>query len=184
MHISNTKITFRSWDEYDLSEDAQIDKYALDVEAEKQAHLMCKWIELLSAAQGELSKTKEVLNDTEARLFLKAKTDGIPSLGGKPTEATVKAWVHTQPEYRKAQRQKRKADDAVHYLQNARSVLEHRKTCLKIEADLWICGYYARPSIYKEIKEDINKEKKKEHSIKLKKSMRKRHLRQDSSITS
>ncbi len=173
------KIIFREWDEYNLSEDAALDKYDLDVEAENQSHLMQKWLELLTQAQAELSKAKEVINNTEADLFLKVKIEGVPALGTKPTEATVKAYVHTQPEYKKAQRRKRKAENNVHYLQNARSVLEHRKTMIKVEADLWICGYFSRPSIHGEIKKELEDERRVEHISELKKTLTKRHKRQN-----
>jgi len=174
----NKKIQFREWDEYNLAEDAYFDKYALDLEAEDQPHLMCKWLELLTQAQAELSKAKEVMANTEAKLFLKVKTEGVPSLGTKPTEATVKAYVHTQPEYRKAQRRKRKADNDVHYLQNARSVLEHRKTMIKVESDLWVCGYFAKPHVSGEVKKELDEERRKTHATKLEDSLKKRHKRQ------
>jgi len=177
------RLTFREWDDYNLSEDAYFDKYALDIEAEDQTHLMCKWLELLTEAQAELSKAKEVMANVEAKIFLKVKTEGVSSLGSKPTEATVKAYVHTQPDYRKAQRRKRKAENNVHYLQNARSVLEHRKTMIKVEADLWICGYFSKPHIKGDIKSELEEGRRKQHSEKLEESLKKRHKRADISQT-
>jgi len=170
------KITFRSWDEYDLGADAQIDKYALDFEAENQPALMVKWLELLTTAQAELSKSKEVFQNEEAKLLLKAKSEGIPDIP-KPTDPVAKAWVYTQPSYRKAQRRKRKADNTVTYLQNARSVLEHKKTMIKVEADLWITGYFARPRVSGDITDKIDDERKKIHSGKIKETLERRHLR-------
>lgn len=178
MNDFDEKIVFREWDEYNLAEDAQFDKYALDIEAETQPHLMQKWLELLTQAQAELSKAKEVLNNTEAKEFLKVKTEGVHILGSKPTEATVKAYVSVQPECRKVQRRKRKAENNVQYLQNARSVLEHRKTMIKVEADLWITGYYARPHVNNNIKKELDENRKTEHAAELKKALTKRHKRQ------
>jgi len=171
------RLIFRDWDDYDLGEDASFDKYALDIEAEDQPMLMEKWLGLLTQAQGELSKAKEVLQNEEAKLFLKTKKDGIPDIP-KPTEAAVKAYVVIQPEYRKAQRRKRKAENNVAYLQNARSVLEHRKTMIKVEADLWITGYFARPHVSDDVKEQLDESRKQQHAKKLEKSLEKRHLRQ------
>lgn len=170
------KLVFREWDTYDLAADAELDKYALDIEAEGQSALMAKWIELLSQAQAELSKAKELLGNEEAKLLLQAKAHGIPDIP-KPTDPIAKAWVRTQPSLRKLQRRKRKADNNVAYLQNARSVMEHRKTMIKVEADLWITGFFARPGIRSEVTEEIDKGRKEEHSEHLKKSMEKRHLR-------
>ncbi len=61
------RLKFREWDEYDLSKDARFDKYALDIDAEDQAQLMEKWVTLLSQAQAELLKAKEVLRNWEAK---------------------------------------------------------------------------------------------------------------------
>lgn len=172
------KIVFRDWDTYDLYEDVQVDKYALDLEAERQPHLMQKWLDLLTQAQAELSRSKEVMNNIDAKLFLQAKTEGVPELGQKPTEATVKAWVHSQPDYKKAQRRKRKAENDVQYLQNARSILEHRKAMIKVESDLWICGYFAKPLVSGGLKEQLNEERKQQHATKLENSLNKRRRRQ------
>lgn len=174
----DNKIIFREWDEYDLSKDAFFDKYALDLEAEEQPHLMQKWLELLTQAQAELGKAKEVLSNTETKEFLRVKTEGVPALGSKPTEATVKAYVQTQPAYRKVQRRKRKAENNVHYLQNARSVLEHRKAMIKVEADLWICGYFSKPHVTGEAKKELDEDRRLLHASKLEESMSKRHKRQ------
>jgi len=167
-------IKLKEWEEYDLYEDATLDKYNLEEEAERHPHIVQKWLELLSQAQAKLAKSKEVLANVEAKLFLTAKTIGVQSLGSKPTESTVKAWVHTQPEFRKAQRRKRKAENDVQYLQNARSVLEHKKLCLKVETDLWICGFFSRPK-------SINKAEHQDAKDSLKKAMQKRHKRQEES---
>lgn len=172
------KLKFREWDTYDLYEDAKFDKYALDIDAENQSQLMEKWVTLLSQAQAELLKAKEVVLNQEARLFLKVKTEGVPILGSKPTEATVKAWVHTQPDYRKAQRRKRKAQNNVQYLQNAKSVMENRKSMIKVEHNLWICGYFSRPHITDEVKKELDENRRVQCAGELKKSMSKRHKRQ------
>ncbi|RLI66875.1 MAG: hypothetical protein DRO67_00435 [Candidatus Asgardarchaeum californiense] len=178
MNEFDGKLKFRDWDEYDLHEDAKFDKYALDIDAENQAQLMEKWVTLLSQAQAELLKAKEVVLHQEAKLFLKVKTEGVPALGPKPTEATVKAWVHTQPEYRKAQRRKRKAQNNVQYLQNAKSVMENRKSMIKVEANLWITGYFARPHIKEDVKKELDESRRLQCANELKKSMIKRHRRQ------
>ncbi len=173
------KIKFREWDEYNLSEDAYFDKYELDTEAENQPHLMQKWVELLSQAQAELSHAKEVLANTEAKELIAVKTEGVPSLGQKPTEATVKAYVLTRPAVKKAQRRKRKAENNVHYLQNARSVLEHRKAMIKVESDLWICGYFSKPHVSAKEKGVLDETQRGKQKEKLRNTLSKRHKRQE-----
>lgn len=177
MNDFDEKIKFRTWDEYDLTADAAIDKYALDLDAESHSHIMNKWLELLAQAQAELSKSKEVMAHVEAKLFIKAKTESIPELGSKPTDSTTKAWIRLQPELKKALRRKRKAENNVQHLQNAKTVLEHRKHMIKVESDLWICGYFSKPYVSKAAKEELESNRKEQHASKLKDSLEKRHKR-------
>ena len=172
------RLQFREWDEYDLSSDAEIDKYALDIEAENQPMLMVKWVELLTQAQAELSKAKERVANEEARLLLHAKGNGIPDIP-KPTDPIAKAWVRTQPSLRKLQRAKRKSENNVAYLQNARSVMEHKKAMIKVTSDLYITGYFAKPHVSGSIKREGELEGREEHAKKLKESLSKRHLRSE-----
>lgn len=172
----DSRFVFKEWENYDLSDDATVDKYALEEAAEEHSTIMQKWLDLLAQAQAELLKSKEVLQNEEAKLFLKFKAEGIPDIS-KPTEATVKAYVCIQPEYRKAQRRKRKAENNIAYLQNARSVMDHRKAMIKVTSDLWICGYFARPHVSGDIKKQVNEERKEEQAETLKSSLQKRHLR-------
>lgn len=172
----DNKIEFRSWDTYNLSEDAELDRYALDLEAEKQSELMCKWIELLTQAQAKLGKAKEALQNVEAELLLEVKTNGIPDIA-KPTDSVAKAWVQVHPKRVKAQEGKLQADNNVTYMQNARTVLENKKNMIKVESDLWITGYFARPSVPGEVKEELENDRKENHTKALKKSLRRRHLR-------
>lgn len=171
------RFTFREWDTYDLGEDAQLDKYALDLEAENQAHLYLKWSELLVQAQAQVSKLKEVVQNKEAELILKAKEEGIPGID-KPTEAAIKSWVITQSAYKRNATKKRKAENDVAYLQNALKVLEHKRTMIKIEADLWITGYYARPHVTDEMIGELEESRRKHVSNQIERSLTKRHLRQ------
>lgn len=172
------KLQFNEWEDYNLLDDVSLDKYQLDLEAERHGEKMVKWLELLTQVQAESARTKEVLQNKEAELLLKVKSEGIPGQSGKPTDTACKAWVTVQPEYKTAAREKRKADNNILYLQNAKIVLEHRKTMIKVEADLWICGYFAKPHISGEIRDSLDETAKEKHSDKLKNSMSRRHLRQ------
>jgi len=173
----DSRFVFKEWESYDLAEDLKIDKSMLDEIAENHSAIMQKWLDLLVQAQAELSKAKEVLQNVEAELFLKAKTGDVPELP-KATDATVKAWGLTQDVYRRAARRKRKAENNVAYLQNARSILEHRKAMIKTDADLWICGYFARPLVNGEVKNAIAEQHKEKQAAQLKESLKKRRLRQ------
>ena len=169
----------REWDTYDLSEDATLDKYRLDEEAERQAVCMDKWMDLLYQAQSILAKKKREFQYIDAELTIDARNGGMTGItpGKNITDTMVKAWVCTQPKYRKALEDRDKAENDVTYLQNARTVLEHRKTMLKIEADLWICGYFARPSVPKEVRDNADAERKEQAKQTLASTLAKRHRR-------
>lgn len=172
------RIIVKEWEEYNLHEDSQYDIYDLDNVANKHSAVVDKWLELLAVAQTQVSVAKELLQNEESTLFLKAKLGNVPDLGTKPTDSLAKAWVQTQPEIRRAQRKKRKADNNVTFLQNARSVMEHRKSMIKINHEQWVCGYFSRPKghIVRDMQADEGA--KQEVSEKLKESLIKRHKRQ------
>lgn len=142
-----SKLTFRDWDTYDLVADSYLDKDNLDEEARAQPHLMAKWLTLLTEALAEQAKANERLKDVEGDLFLKGRTEGVRELGSKPTEATVKAWVRQQKKFKRAMRDKIEADKAVTYLNNAKTVLVHKKDMIIKESELWMTGYYSRPNV-------------------------------------
>jgi len=174
----DSKFEFNEWESYDLGEDAQLDKYALDNEAEVQARLYQKWSELLVQAQAELSKLKEEEQNVEAELVLLAKKQGIPEVT-KPTDMTIKAWVLTHRNYKVVTSKKRRAENNVAYLSNALKVLEHKRSMIKIETDLWITGYYAKPHIPGEVKKELDENRRMQHTNQLRKSLHKRQLRQE-----
>ena len=64
------------------------------------------------------------------------------------------------------------------YLNNAKTVMENRKSMIKVEADLWICGFFARPHIREEVKKELDESRREQCASELKKSMTKRHLRE------
>lgn len=171
------RLEFREWDTYNLGEDLELDKYALDIAAQEQAHKYQKWSELLVQEQAKVSKLKEELANREAELTLKVRRDGVPDIP-KPTETVYKAWVQTQNSYKRILADKRKAENNVAYLQNALRALEHLKAMIKVEDDLWITGYFARPHISEDVREELDEHRRVQHATKLKKSMEKRHLRQ------
>jgi hypothetical protein len=174
------RLTFSEYENYDLSVDAELDKYALDIEAEHQAHLYQKWSELLVQAQAKLSNIKEKIANLEAHLLVEGKINGI-TVGdkhvGKPTDPTVKAWIQTNKRYKRLTAKRRIAENNVAYLQNSLKVLEHKRSMIRTESDLWISGYYARPHVTQDMKEGLENQRRKEHANKLKQSLSKRHLR-------
>jgi hypothetical protein len=173
----DSKFEFKDYEDYNLAEDAQLDKYQLDIEAERQPALYNKWSELLVQAQALVSKLKEKENNKEAELTLYAKKNGIPGVD-KLTDKVVASWVSVHKEYSVISSERRKAENNVMYLQNALKVLEHKRSMIKVETDLWITGYYAKPFVPSETKAKLEENRRQVHAQQLQKSLKKRHLRQ------
>ena len=170
------KLVTREWDEYDITEDTIIDRYALDINAEKHPSNVLKWQELLVQANEICTKAKENLIFIEATLLLQARSDGVPGIL-KITDAVVRAWVVTQKEYQIALKEKQKAESDASRINAGIKALEHTKEMIKVEANLWICGYYARPNIKEAVKEEQQDQRRRDTSNELKKALQKRKLR-------
>jgi len=147
--ILTGKLILREWDTYDLVADAKLDKFALDIEAERQAELMTKWLSLLHQAQRLLTKEAEALDYVEAELRIDAKRNGIDGIV-KVTDATVDSWITTHPKRVIALEAKNKAYSNLQYLNNARSVLDHKRDMIKVLDHLLVAGYYAKPGVSNE----------------------------------
>lgn len=168
------KLVLREWDEYDLAEDARVDKNNLDLVAEEHSHIVQKWLDLLTQAEDELAKAKEEYEDTVAELQLLVRREGIQGIEGRVTDAVASAWMTQQPKFKRVRKRKREAEKYVSYLNNAKKVLEHRKEMIKTDRDLWICGYFARPRI-----KGGDQKQDSEYREVVKKELGRRHLRRD-----
>lgn len=168
-------IQFRTWDAYDLTVDAELDKFDLDSEATKQGMYMEKWLGVLHQAQTILAAKQEALDNVKAELLLEVKRNGVQGVV-KMTEATADAWITLHPKYKSALEDKSIAASNVQYLQNAIKVLEHKRDMIKTLDHLWVAGYYARPNVSpeagKQSQEKVNEVTKQD----LSNSLRRRKL--------
>lgn len=169
------RLRLREWDEYDIVADTEVDKLSLDICAERQSHNMLKWQELLAQANERLTKAKEALVYQESILLLKARSDGIPGVD-KITDAVVKAWVTTQDVYRMALKKKIKAESDVALISAGIKALENAKEMIKVEANLWICGYYSKPNVKEIVSAEQQELRRKDTSTELKNSFNRRRL--------
>jgi len=170
------RLKTRDWDIYDIVGDTTIDKYSLDLCAERHSANVLKWQELLAQANEILTKAKEALTYVESKLLLKVRVDGIPGVQ-KITDAVCHAWVVTQDEYRLALKKKIKSESDVAYINAGIKALDHAKEMIKVESQLWICGYYARPHIKETVSAEQQEHRRKDTAVELKESMEKRKRR-------
>lgn len=173
-------IKMREWETYDLNEDCVLDKHNLDIEAENQGALMNKWMDLLHQARKIHSRAERALKLVESQLYLNAIQGGLPGISKdkKPTEACIKAWINTQPKYIDALTARDQAEEDVFYLEkNAKVSLEHKKAMIIVEKDLWVCGYFARPSVPDSVKASADENMNEQTKQKLAESLAKRNRR-------
>ena len=174
-------INRRNWETYDLSEDAKLDRFALELEAEQQSQKMDKWLNLLEQAQQIATDAKRHLQYVESKLFLQAKQGGMSGIvkeKGGATDAAAKAWVNTQQEYRAALQSKDSADIDLMKLQHAKTVMLGRKESIKILSELWICGYFSKPYISSKVNSQVQDDMRQVSKEKLTESMSKRIRRE------
>ena len=95
---------------------------------------------------------------------------------GKPTDGAVANTVILQPEFMEHLKERDEAKLEVDMVYSTKYNLNDRLTALKEEAKLWSDGYYARPNVPKELKEQTETEAKEANKQSLKKSMKRRKL--------
>lgn len=130
-----------------LADELTVDKYNLDVEAEKQSRLMLEWSVALAVASKERDKLKEQSAAKKAELIGRGHAGENT---GKNTDAGLKAWVESHPEYTILSNQLVEAEEHVNLLFAAKNAIDHKKSMIETIAKLWLGGYYARPHVKQE----------------------------------
>lgn len=134
--------------DYDLTADSKLDKHHLDDAAEQQSYKLERWLALLDTATSKVAREKKKVERVEARLFLEAKTNELELFGKtKVTDALIKAWIVLQPAHIKVVDRLLDAEEKLSHINRAKTVLEHKKAMIQTAANLWVCGYYARPKV-------------------------------------
>ncbi len=159
-----------SWEEYNLEEDLTIDKYNLDIEAEKMPLLVAKWSLLLARASKEKDKEKENLGLVDAQLFERAGTEKE----GKTTDPAIKSWVKMHPEHVRAVRKHIEAESHYNHLWSAIKALDTKRESIAEESRLWAKNYFSRPNIPKEAIDKSEKELRERSKDNIDKAMRER----------
>lgn len=130
-----------------VKDDVAVDKYALDIEWEKQPTLYQMYLDQAVELRKEVTECQKQLDLVEAKLSLDIKKN--PSLYGldKVVESSVQAVLILHPDRQKAyddliqrQYEKNLIDDVV-------KALEHKKSALEELVRLYLSGYYSRPTV-------------------------------------
>jgi hypothetical protein len=133
-------------------DDFSIDRFQLEMEAERNAKLMRKYGKLLSLASAKTKEEKRKLSfiesETAERIRKKPSEYDLTSKR-VPSDKTVFGIAQNQPEYiiqfKAYVHAVRKEED----YKNAIDTIKQRGMMLKILTDLWLNNYYSKPVLGK-----------------------------------
>lgn len=134
------------------------DKAKLDIACERQAALAQKWGEKLADAVYDLDQLKANKDVVQAEVELRIRNDpDTYGIDGKLTEATVKAQVEVDPDYKIIVMQCNTKKHKVGIYQAQVNAIEHQKRMIEKEIDLYGMGYFAKPKISDPDRERVQK---------------------------
>lgn len=131
--------------------DLEIDQNQLELEWLSIAKQIMAYSEAHVQAQFNRDRAKQRRDVAEAELDRIARSEPIPedlpisAKTGQPTETAVLNWVHKQPKYQEAQRERQEAEYVVNMLQAAVFAFQAKKTALENLVRLFGLKYYAEP---------------------------------------
>lgn len=135
----------------DYKKDLTIDQHNLELEWLAIAGQIMAYSEAHVQAQFDRDRAKQRRDVVEAELDLKARTEPCPedlpksAKTGQPTETAVLNWIHKQPEYQVAQKERQEREYVVNMLQAAVFAFQAKKTALENLVRLFGMKYYAEP---------------------------------------
>lgn len=164
--------------EIDHMSDLSIDKFNLDLEWEKQAHLYMAATELHSLATEIRDSTKLDIDIEKASFNNEVRLNWKKHFDTKPTESAITNLVTASEKLVKLQRRLIVDNKNVNILQGKLNALSHKKAALESESRLYISGYYSDPNIPVEARDHAAEGGKKKHAKKIEESMKKRKGKQ------
>jgi len=152
--------------EYDKStyrEDLFIDKFNLDLEWEKQPMLFDKWAGRWAESVERRDRAKQYVDVAKAELYSKIRAEPkIYGLSSKPTEGAVNSYIITTKKYKSAFADFLAANKDVNVLSIAKEAMNHKKRALEYVSQLMLGGFFARPNIKSEAREQVEQAKSSE----------------------
>ena len=132
-------------EERDLKEDIALDRFHLELEAERQSCAVLYWQSKFSEAQFAYDNAKNECDVLEARLELDIRAKAAEA-GEKMTEALAKARVTSHPDLIAKLQEVAKLREQTTTLMGVVKALDHKKSQIETLRALWISGYYADPN--------------------------------------
>lgn len=141
--------------------DLQIDPHRLDEEWTAQPALYHAYAAELADVRRDYEMAKAAMELTKAELDKSIRSD--PEAYGltKLTETALAATILARPEHKTAQKKLIHYRHRVDVTQAAVNALDHRKTALVKEVDLFLADYYSRPRASEGSRERMDEVEKK-----------------------
>jgi len=178
----------------DYSEEIKVDRYNLEVLLEGQAELYGKYAKAWAEAVAEREKLarrikieKDKLKEIEAELDAMVRVDW-EEYGFKkaPTESAIRSWIILQSEYKIQQKEIYRLDlekiecfRIENRLDGAKYAFDHRKSSLEGLTKLMLGGYYSKPHVPQEMKDESEGLKREGEEKKIRESVKRRKLKRD-----
>ena len=159
-------------EEYDYKRDLEIDRFYLDDICDTHAELYAKWAELYTDAVKERNdvktlfekrkaEAKDEINRVRSRLNLEIRKNYKQYGLDKVTDSIADSWIGTQEEYlaslenlreviASGQEEVDSAEHRMDILKVAKDSFDHRKQMIQAEVNLYVAGYWAKPTQPKE----------------------------------
>lgn len=138
-----------------VKDDLTIDRFALDDAWVLQPTLFQVSADRASEDERDKDRAKANLELIEAELDTKIRKNPAQYGVDKPTEASVKATIPQQPEYKKALKEYIDARYVYDVSNNLVKALDHKKAALEYLVKLMIAGFYSKPTADKSTQEEL-----------------------------
>jgi len=145
-------------------DDLRIDEDALDVEWLDQPSLMQKYIRVTAEADKVLDEAKEALEYCEAELEMGIRADPESYGVEKVTDKSVKSAILIQEEHQELSKAVIQAKFEAKIASGAVKSTEQRKTALENLVKLHGQGYFAGPSVPRDLSFEAKNKKKQKDS--------------------
>ena len=126
---------------HDIRLDTKLNRFALELEAERQTSLVAHWGEVLANAKQERDKAELDLDVLKAQ-----KGNHYRATLAKATADAVKDAVQSDPEVIQAQQNWNDAQHLVDITYSAVNAIDQKKSMIETLAKLYLSNYYNKPN--------------------------------------
>ena len=131
-----------------IDNEFSLDRFNLEIEAERQSELIRKYGKLASRYKGHAADAKRRLEILEGELTEEYRRNKKLYGIQKDTDAILLRLVKGDPKYEEQFENWIIADRKYEDAKNAVQALVNKGFMIKIEAELWLNNYYSEPIVY------------------------------------